>query len=158
MHSRPARAVPGVAVSATDTSNNEDHRPSPMRSTTIPTKARRRGGRRAGGGGGAPPHGQSARVVLSSIWSGYKRLTTLGFPRRFPMVQFPNPPLIVAFLAGEAALVVHGAARSDARSVGYLGMTVWAWEEAVNGVNWFRHLLGLTYAVILIMRVAHALH
>ncbi len=90
-------------------------------------------------------------------WRAYKRLTALGLPRRFPIVQFPNLPLIVAFLAGEAAIVLHGDAHFYARSVAYLGMTVWAYEELVNGVNWFRHLLGLAYAVILVVRVAHAL-
>jgi hypothetical protein len=88
----------------------------------------------------------------------FKRLTALGFPRRFPIVQFRNLPLIVAFLAGEAAIIVHGDAHFYARSVAYLGMTVWAYEELVHGVNWFRHLLGLAYAFILIARVAHALH
>jgi hypothetical protein len=96
-------------------------------------------------------------VALSRVGSAYKRLTALGFPRRFPIVQFPNLPLIVAFLAGEAALGLHGEAHFYARSVAYLGMTVWAYEELVDGVNWFRHLLGFTYAVILITRVAHAL-
>jgi hypothetical protein len=39
---------------------------------------------------------------LLSVWLGYKRLTELSFPRRFPIVQFPNLPLIVAFLASAA--------------------------------------------------------
>jgi hypothetical protein len=85
-------------------------------------------------------------------------LTALGFPRRFPIVQFPNLPLIVAFVAGEAALSLHGDAHFYARSVSYLGMTVWAYEELVHGVNWFRHTLGLAYVIIMVVRVAHALH
>jgi hypothetical protein len=82
----------------------------------------------------------------------------LGFPRRFPIVQFPNLPLIVAFLAGEAASFLHGDTHFYAQSVAYLGMTIWAYEELANGVNWFRHLLGATYGVIMVIRVAHALH
>jgi hypothetical protein len=31
-----------------------------------------------------------------SVWLAYKRLTELSFPRRFPIVQFPNLPLIIA--------------------------------------------------------------
>jgi hypothetical protein len=92
------------------------------------------------------------------VWLAFKHLTTLGFPRRFPIVQFPNLPLIVAFLAGEAATFLHGDAHFYARSVSYLGMTIWAYEELVDGVNWFRHLLGLAYAVIMVVRVAQALH
>jgi hypothetical protein len=37
-------------------------------------------------------------------------------------------------------------------------MTIWAYEELAHGVNWFRHLLGVAYAIIMIVRVAHALH
>jgi hypothetical protein len=95
---------------------------------------------------------------LSRTWSAYKRLTALGFPRRFPIVQFPNLPLIVAFLAGEGAVLLHGEAHFYARSVEYLGATVWAYDEMVGGVNWFRHLLGSAVTVILIVRLAHALH
>lgn len=101
---------------------------------------------------------QSDRTSLpSALWGGFKWLTTLGFPRRFPIIQFPNLPLILAFLAGETALFVHGDAHFYARSVAYLGMTIWAYEELANGVNWFRRLLGAAYAVILVVRVAHAL-
>jgi hypothetical protein len=36
-------------------------------------------------------------------------------------------------------------------------MTIWAYEELVHGVNWFRRLLGLAYVIPLIVRVSHAL-
>lgn len=104
------------------------------------------------------PRQRSATALAVSGWLAFKRLTALGFPRRFPIVQFPNLPLIVAFLAGEAATLLHGDAHFYARSVSYLGMTIWAYEELVAGVNWFRHLLGLAYAVIMVARVAQALH
>jgi hypothetical protein len=67
-------------------------------------------------------------------------------------------PLIVAFLAGEAALFLQGDAHFYARSVSYLGMTIWAYEELVSGVNWFRRLLGAAYGVFMVIRVAQALH
>jgi hypothetical protein len=91
------------------------------------------------------------------LWLTFKRLTALGFPRRFPIVQFPNLPLIVAFLAGEAGTFARGAAHSFAASASYLAMTIWAYEELAHGVNWFRRLLGLAYVIILVIRVAHAL-
>jgi hypothetical protein len=90
-------------------------------------------------------------------WLAFKRLTALGFPRRFPIVQFPNVPLIAAFVAGEAGRFVHGTEHSFTASAAYLAMTIWAYEELVHGVNWFRHLLGLAYVVILVVRVAHGL-
>lgn len=90
-------------------------------------------------------------------WAAFKRLTALGFPRRFPIIQFPNVPLIAAFVAGEVGKVVGGAEHSFAVSAAYLAMTIWAYEELVHGVNWFRRLLGLAYLIILVVRVAHGL-
>jgi hypothetical protein len=95
---------------------------------------------------------------LLSVWLSFKRLTQLSFPRRFPIVQFPNLPLIIAFLAGEASKFVHGTEHTYTASVSYLSLTIWAYEELVHGVNWFRHLLGLAYVIIVVVRVAHALH
>ena len=43
-------------------------------------------------------------------------------------------------------------------SVWLLAMTIWAYEELVYGVNWCRRLLGLAFVILLIVRVAHALH
>jgi hypothetical protein len=93
-----------------------------------------------------------------ALWAGFKRLTAIGLPPRYPIVQFPNLPLIVAFFAGFAATRLHGEPHFYARAISYLGMTIWAYEELTLGVNSFRRLLGLTYAVIMVMRVAHALH
>jgi len=91
-------------------------------------------------------------------WRAFKRLTTLGFPRRYPIVQFPNLPLILAFVAGEVSRLVHGSHHAYAVSVAYLAMTIWAYEELVHGTNRFRRLLGLTYVFVLVSRVAHAVH
>jgi hypothetical protein len=85
-------------------------------------------------------------------------LTEFGFPRRFPIVQFPNLPLIVAFLAAAAGAFLDGSERSYAASVSYLALTIWAYEELVHGVNWFRRLLGLTFVILMILRVAHMVH
>jgi hypothetical protein len=92
------------------------------------------------------------------VRAAYKYLTGLSFPRRFPIVQFPNLPLIIAFLAGQAGAFLHGSAHPYALAVSYLAMTIWAYEELVHGVNWFRHLLGLVFVILLIIRVAHAVH
>jgi hypothetical protein len=94
---------------------------------------------------------------LLSAGLAYKRLTELSFPRRFPIVQFPSLPLIVAFLAGLAGRFLDGGAHSYTASVSYLAVTVWAYEELVHGVNWFRRLLGLAFVILLIVRVAHML-
>lgn len=73
------------------------------------------------------------------------------------MVQFPNAPLIVAFLAGRVAVRLHGQGHSDAPAISYLALTVWAYAELVHGVNWFRHLLGLACVVSAVVHQAVAL-
>jgi hypothetical protein len=93
-----------------------------------------------------------------AVRARFKRLTALSWPRSFPIVQFPNAPLIVAFLAGEAAGIAHGAVHADAAAVSYLAMVIWAYEELVDGVNWFRHLLGLAYVISTTTHLALALH
>jgi hypothetical protein len=95
---------------------------------------------------------------LRKIGPAYKRLTGLSFPRRFPIAQFPNLPLIVAILAGEIGKFLYGSAHSYAASVSYLALAIWAYEELVHGVNWFRRLLGLAFMILLVIRVADALH
>jgi hypothetical protein len=95
---------------------------------------------------------------LLRVWPTYERLTELSFPRRFPVAQFPNLPLIAAILAGEIGKLLDGRAHSYAASVSYLAITIWAYEELVHGVNWFRRLLGLAFMILLIVRGADALH
>jgi hypothetical protein len=86
-----------------------------------------------------------------------RRVTRFGWPRAFPVVQFPNLPLLAAFVSGRAAAMIHGAGHGDAAAVSYVAMAIWAYEELVDGVNWFRHLLGLVYVVSTVMHLAHAL-
>lgn len=64
-------------------------------------------------------------------------------PRRFPIVQFPNRPLILAGLAGAAARLVPRRHLQAAQSISQLALLVWALEEIISGANWFRRLLGL---------------
>jgi hypothetical protein len=86
-----------------------------------------------------------------------RRVRQFGWPRSFPLIQFPNAPLIVAFAAGVVASMSHGAGHRDALAVSYLAMVIWAYEELVDGVNWFRHLLGLVYVVSTAMHLAMAI-
>jgi hypothetical protein len=98
------------------------------------------------------------RGLLRTGCAQFKRLTQIGLPRRFPIVQFPNAPLIIAFLAGQVAERMHGQGHADASAISYLTLTVWAYEELVHGVNWFRHLLGLAYVISTAVHLALALH
>jgi hypothetical protein len=80
-----------------------------------------------------------------------------SWPREFPLVQFPNVPLIAAFVSGTAAAMLHGVGHDDAAAVSYLAMVIWAYEELADGVNWFRHLLGLVYVISTVTHLAHAI-
>ena len=78
-------------------------------------------------------------------------------PRWFPIFQAPNPPLIVAGLAGAAATLADRRYSRVARLVSNLALLVWAREEVASGANWFRRLLGLAgggYAVSRLLQAA----
>src|ERR1700733_4533331 len=91
-------------------------------------------------------------------WRAFQRLTQLSFPRCYPIVQFPNLPLILAFVSGLAAHYTHGQEHADFQAVSYLSMAVWAYLELFQGVNMFRRLLGLAYMISTVVHLAGALH
>jgi hypothetical protein len=104
--------------------------------------------------------------VVSASWhtvdrielqAGYRRIRAWDWPRSFPLAQFPNNPLIAAFVGGQLASILHGAGRADARAVSYLALAIWAYEELAHGVNWFRRLLGLAYIISTAAHLATAL-
>jgi len=89
-------------------------------------------------------------VTVAELW----RLGQVGWPRRFPMAQFPNPPLLLAFAGWGLAAVAGGTAHDVGRAVFTLGLAVWALEEAVAGANWFRRLLGIGVLVWIVAGLA----
>jgi hypothetical protein len=106
---------------------------------------------------GPSSEGRQPFPAAAETWRAFKRLTQIGFPKRFPVVQFPNLPLIVAFVAGEVARYTPGSIHAYARAVSYLALAVWAYLELTSGVNWFRRLLGLGYAISTAVHLAAAL-
>jgi hypothetical protein len=78
-------------------------------------------------------------VTVAELW----RRGQVGWPRRFPIAQFPNPPLLLALAGWGLGAVTRGIARDAGRVVFTLGLAVWALGEAVRGVNGFRRLLGV---------------
>lgn len=74
----------------------------------------------------------------------------------YVVAQFPNAPLLVALLAALAGMLVDDGSTADdvARSIFYVGLTVWAWEEADSGVNGFRRALGVAGLAFVVVRVA----
>jgi hypothetical protein len=77
-------------------------------------------------------------LSAAEFWRGAQR----GCPPRFPIAQFPNPPLLLAFAGWGLAAASGGTTHKIGRVAFMLGLAVWAYEEAVGGVNWFRRLLG----------------
>lgn len=99
----------------------------------------------------------TSQRVLGNVRRTYSRLTKIGFPPHFQIVQFPNIPLATSLIAGEISRFVHGSSHAYLVAISYVAETIWAYEELSSGVNWFRRLLGLTYAIILLMRIARVL-
>ncbi len=87
-----------------------------------------------------------------------RRLAQWEWPAGFAVVQFPNPPLIAALLASVAGHFTHGTGHRLALAVFYVALSVWAYEEARHGDNWFRHLLGLGFSIYIIVSLTQALH
>jgi hypothetical protein len=86
-----------------------------------------------------------------------RRVTGWGWPRGFEVVQFPNPPLLVALAASVASNGLHGGAYRVAQAIFYIGLSAWAYEEARRGDNWFRRVLGAGFLIYLVVRLARAL-
>ena len=69
-------------------------------------------------------------------------------PRRFVVAQFPNPPLIAALSAGVVARLSGGEVARAAGLISDVALLVWAYEEIVDGANWFRRLIGVGGALV----------
>jgi hypothetical protein len=89
-------------------------------------------------------------VTVAELW----RRGQEGWPQRFPIAQFPNPPLLLAFAGWGLAAESDGTAHEVGRAVFTLGLAVWAWEEAMSGINWFRRLLGAGALIAIVASLA----
>ncbi|MCZ4495322.1 MAG: hypothetical protein JWP53_4253 [Conexibacter sp.] len=80
-----------------------------------------------------------------------------GWPARYPLVQFPNAPLLVALAGSVAGRALHGGAHDAARVVFYAGLAAWAGLELTQGVNAVRRLAGagvLAYVAVRLVQAA----
>jgi hypothetical protein len=74
---------------------------------------------------------------LLRAWLACERLTGLSFPRRFPIVQFPNLPLIVAVLAGAAGKFLDGSAHSGRSTLKWPHCSSLIWPQpGVRAAGW----------------------
>lgn len=77
-------------------------------------------------------------VDVPALW----RRAQHGWPAAYPLVQFPNAPLIVGIAGSLAARATSGDASDVLLAVSRVGIAVWAWEELVRGDNLVRRLMG----------------
>jgi hypothetical protein len=91
--------------------------------------------------------------MLRDLW----RRGQHGWPARFPVVQLPNAPLLVAIAGWLVAVLTDGSAHAYARSTFYVGLAAWAWSELAAGTTWVRRFLGAAGLVYVVIRVGVAL-
>jgi hypothetical protein len=92
-------------------------------------------------------------MTAGGTWERAQR----GWPASFPIVQFPNAPLLVAFAGAFVAAVTTGTVHDYGRATFYTGLAAWAWLEVTAGSNWFRRALGVAGFVYVIAKVGAAL-
>jgi hypothetical protein len=73
-------------------------------------------------------------------------------PRRFPIFQFPNVPLVTALVAGVLARATEGETARIAGVAARLALLVWSAEEVASGANWFRRALGFAGGTLALRR------
>jgi hypothetical protein len=95
----------------------------------------------------------TTRSPLRHVWRSGQH----GWPRRFPLLQFPNAPLLVAFGSWLVAVLTDGSVHAYARAVFYVGLAVWAWGELASGVNRVRRAIGAAGLVYVVIKVGAAL-
>ena len=96
--------------------------------------------------------------MSTPTWRRRLRQAQRGWPPGFVLAQFPNAPLLVALACFVAGRFTHGLADAYASAGFYIALTVWAYEEAARGVNWFRRLLGAAFLVYIVVSLALKLH
>jgi hypothetical protein len=94
---------------------------------------------------------------LAAVGRGCRRISGLSFPAGYPLVQFPNPPLIVSLVAAAVGGWLSGDAARAARAVSTVALVAWAYDELAHGVNAFRRLLGLTFLAIAAAGIARSM-
>ena len=92
-------------------------------------------------------------MTFEDLW----RRAQHGWPARYPVVQFPNPPLLVAFAGWLTGRLTDGSVHSHARAVFLAGLAAWAWSELTEGANGVRRALGAGGFAYVVATVATAL-
>jgi hypothetical protein len=95
----------------------------------------------------------SGKPKAGDLWKTAQR----GWPPGYPLVQFPNAPLLLAIGGMVVAALTDDTVHDYAQATVYAGLTAWAWEELAAGDNAVRRLLGAGGLVYVVVRVGQAL-
>ena len=93
------------------------------------------------------------RDRLQTLWDRAQR----GWPPSFPLVQFPNAPLLVAIAAWIVAKLTGGTAHDVSRAVFTAALATWAVLELVRGSNWVRRVLGAVVLASIVIGLVRSL-
>jgi hypothetical protein len=80
-----------------------------------------------------------------------------GWPASYPVMQFPNAPLLIALAGWLVAALTDGLVHHCARATFYTGLAAWAWKELEGGVNRARRAIGAAGLVFVIVKIYEAL-
>ena len=91
-------------------------------------------------------------MSVRDLWERGQR----GWPERYPLIQAPNAPLLVAFGGWLVAAPTGGSVHTVGRAVFSAGLLVWAAMEVTRGANWVRRLMGVAGVVYVVAGVLKA--
>ncbi|MBV6755893.1 hypothetical protein [Rhodococcus opacus] len=80
-----------------------------------------------------------------------------GYPAAYPIVQLPNPAILLAVAGLVIAHLSSGTDRAYALSGFFFALTVWAWRELVDGGNLPHRVLGGLTLAWIVVEVGHPL-
>lgn len=76
---------------------------------------------------------------------------------RFIIAQFPNKWLWIMIITWPLSHIMPGQYGVLAKTVFYVAAVIWSYEEIINGVNWFRNLLGMGVMMMVMVSLASSL-
>lgn len=81
-----------------------------------------------------------------------------GWPASYPIVMFPNVPLLAALLAYACSTLASGEVSNVLTAISRVALAVWAYLELTDGGNAVRRILGLGFLAYVISTLAAAQH
>ena len=96
-----------------------------------------------------------SKAECSAIdWGALWRRGQKGWPSAFVLVQFPNAPLLVYIAAETVTRIATGRVHDAAWALSRVALSIWSYEEAARGVNWFRRGIGAVALVAVTVGLA----